>query len=391
MHNMYLKRTIEKKLIMLLEHFPAVAILGPRQAGKTTLVKEIRKQLNKESIYLDLENPADSGALEHPVEFLNSVSNKTVIIDEIQRQPELFPILRSIIDANRVNSRFILLGSASPQLLFLSNETLAGRIVYLELTPFEHTEIHQLSDFRNHWLRGGFPDPFLMQDQRIRKEWFKSFISAYIERDLRLLGLSTSPTNLQRLLQMISAIQGGMLNSSSLSNSLGISSPSVSNVISFFERSFIVRLLQPWYSNIGKRLVKSPKIYIRDSGIVNYLLNISDYENLLRHPLLGNLWEGYVIEDIINTLGDDYNYFFYRTADGTECDLLIFMGEDCLAAIDAKFTPNPQRTKSMTITIQDLHPKRAFYIVPECPAPYTIAENQFIATPWQLTEIIRGM
>src|SRR5665647_161431 len=147
---MYIKRNIESRLLKLLEYFPAVAILGPRQAGKTTLVKEIRKQLKKDSIYLDLENPVDMGALEHPVEFLNSVTNKTVIIDEIQRQPELFPILRSIIDANRVNSRFILLGSASPQLLFLSNETLAGRIVYLELTPFEHTEIHQLSDFRNY-------------------------------------------------------------------------------------------------------------------------------------------------------------------------------------------------------------------------------------------------
>lgn len=391
MHNMYIKRSIENRLLALLDHFPAVAILGPRQAGKTTLVKEIRKQLTKECVYLDLENPADSSALEHPVEFLNSVSDKTVIIDEIQRKPELFPVLRAVIDNNRVNSRFILLGSASPRLLFLSNETLAGRIVYLELTPFEHTEIQHLTDFRSHWLKGGFPVPFLIQDQRIRKEWFKSFISAYIERDLQLLGLSTSPANLQRLIQMISAIQGGMLNSSSLSSSLGISSPGVSNAISFFERSFIVRLLQPWHSNIGKRLVKSPKIYIRDSGIANYILKITDYESLLRHPHLGNLWEGYVIEDIINTLGDDYIYYFYRTADGTECDLLIFRGEECLAAIDAKFVPSPQRTKSMTITIQDLKPRKAFFVVPECPIPYNLSDNQFVATPWQLTEIIRTM
>ncbi len=388
---MYIKRSIEDRLLMLLEHFPAVAILGPRQAGKTTLVKEIRKQISKESIYLDLENPADLGVLDHPVEFLNSVSNKTVIIDEIQRKPDLFPVLRAVIDSNRVNSRFILLGSASPQLLFLSNETLAGRIVYLELTPFEHTEIEHLTDFRNHWLKGGFPEPFLIQDQRIRKEWFKSFISAYTERDLQLLGLSTSPANLQRLIQMISAIQGGILNSSSLSNSLGISSPGVSNAISFFERSFIVRLLQPWHSNIGKRLVKTPKIYIRDSGIANYLLNISDYESLLRHPHLGNLWEGYVIEDIINTLGDEYSYYFYRTADGTECDLLIYRGEQCLAAIDAKFVPSPKHTKSMTITIQDLKPSKAFFVVPECPVPYNLSDNQFVATPWQLTDLIRSM
>jgi len=388
---MYIKRSIEDRLLMLLGHFPAVAILGPRQAGKTTLVKEIRKQLSKESIYLDLENPADLGVLDHPVEFLNSVSNKTVIIDEIQRKPDLFPVLRAVIDSNRVNSRFILLGSASPQLLFLSNETLAGRIVYLELTPFEHTEIQHLTDFRNHWLKGGFPDPFMIQNERIRKEWFKSFISAYTERDLQLLGLSTSPANLQRLIQMISAIQGGILNSSNLSNSLGISSPGVSTAISFFERSFIVRLLQPWHSNIGKRLVKSPKIYIRDSGICNYVLNITDYEGLLRHPHLGNLWEGYVIEDIINTLGDEYSYYFYRTADGTECDLLIYRGEECLAAIDAKFVPSPQRTKSMTITIQDLKPSKAFFVVPECPSPYNLSDNQLVATPWQLTDLIRSM
>lgn len=388
---MYITRSIEGRLLKLLDYFPAVAILGPRQAGKTTLVKEIRKQLNKESIYLDLENPNDLGALEHPVEFLTSVTNKTVIIDEIQRKPDLFPILRTLIDANRVNSRFILLGSASPQLLFLSNETLAGRIVYLELTPFEFTEIQHITDFRNHWLKGGFPDPFMLPDQLIRKEWFKSFLSAYVERDLRILGLNTASGNLQRLMQMISASQGGILNISSLANSLGISAPTVSNSISFFERSFIVRLLQPWHSNIGKRLVKSPKIYIRDSGITNHLLNISEYEDLLRHPLLGNLWEGYVIENIINTLGDEYTYYFYRTADGTECDLLIFKGNDCIAAIDSKFAARPKSTRSMTITIQDLNPQKAFYIVPECTIPYKINDNQFIATPWQLIEIIRTM
>ncbi len=388
---MYIKRTIESKMLMLLEHFPAVAILGPRQAGKTTLVKEIRKQLAKESIYLDLENPADLGALMHPVEFLNSVSNKTVIIDEIQRRPDLFPVLRAVIDNNRVNGRFILLGSANPELLFLSNETLAGRIVYLELTPFEYTEIQHLTDFRDHWLKGGFPESFKQNDNAIRSVWFKSFLSAYFERDLRMLGLNTSPTNLQRLFQMISASQGGLLNFSSLANSLGVSSPIVGNAISFFERSFIVRILQPWHSNIGKRLVKTPKIYIRDSGIVNYLLGLSAYEDILRHPMLGNLWEGYIVENIINTLGDEYNYFFYRTADGAECDLVIYHGNTCVAAIDAKFSPQPRRTKSMAITINDLKPQRAYYIVPECPAMYAIGDDQFVAMPWQITDIIRSI
>ena len=388
---MYIQRTIEPRMLLLLEHFPAIAVLGPRQAGKTTLVKEIRKHLTGESLYLDLENPADSAALDHPVEFLTSVSGKTVIIDEIQRRPDLFPVLRAVIDQNRMNGRFILLGSASPQLLFLSNETLAGRIVYLELTPFEHTEIQHLADFREHWLRGGFPDPFLQPDITIRKEWFKSFVSAYVERDLRMLGLSTSAPNLRRLFQMIAAMQGGLLNVSNLANSLGVSSPTVHRAISFFERSFIVRLLQPWHSNTGKRLVKSPKIYIRDSGITNYLSGLSTYEELLRNPMLGNLWEGYVIEDIINTLGDEYQYFFYRTADGAECDLVIAKGNRCIAAIDAKFTPQAKSTKSMTITRQDLRPERTFFIVPACPDPYEIARNQYVTTPWQITDVLRSV
>jgi len=388
---MYIKRAIEDKLLKLLEHFPSVAILGPRQVGKTTLAKEIQIHLSKESIYLDLENPVDVGALDHPTEFFYTVSDKVIIIDEIQRKPDLFPILRSVIDQKRVNGRFILLGSASPELLFMSNETLAGRIVHVELTPFEHAEISHLDDFRGHWLKGGFPEPFKIKDVDIRREWMKAFLSAYVERDLRLLGLNTSPSTLQSLIQMISSLQGGLLNASNLAKSLGVSSPTVSNAISFLERSFIVRLLKPWHSNIGKRLIKSPKIYIRDSGIINHLLGITSYEELLRHPMLGNLWEGYVIEDIMNVLKDEFRFYFYRTADGTECDLLIFKGNQCLAAVDGKFSPSPKRTKSMTIAMKDLQAKKAFYIVPECPETYVIGENQYVTTPWQITDIIRSM
>lgn len=376
---------------MLLEHFPSVAILGPRQVGKTSLAKEIKKRLSRESIYLDLENPVDAGALNHPIEFLNNLSEKVVIIDEIQRNPDLFPILRSVIDQNRVNGRFILLGSASPELLFLSNETLAGRIVHVELTPFEHTEIGHLTDFRGHWTRGGFPEPFKITDKYIRKEWLKAFLSAYVERDLRLLGLSTSPAILQKMLQMIATMQGGLLNASNLAKSLGVSSPTISNTLSFFERSFLVRLLKPWHSNIGKRLIKSPKVYIRDSGITNYLLGITSYEELLRHPMLGNLWEGYVIEEVINTLKDDYQYFFYRTADGAECDLVVFKGNHCLAAIDGKFSPSPKKTKSMAITMQDLKARNGFYVIPECPETYSIGEKQFVTSAWEIAEIIRSM
>ena len=363
---MYIQRQLEQSLHHFIQNFPAVAVIGPRQAGKTTLVQQIVKTLDKESIYLDLENPADYAVLEYPLEFLNNVQQKTIIIDEVQRKPELFPVLRVAIDSNRVNGRFVLLGSASRELLFLSNETLAGRIVYTELSPFFLNEIIHLTGFREHWLRGGFPPAFIQPDQSLRQIWYKSFVSAYIERDLRMLGLNNSPSDIQRLLYMVASLQGNMLNSSSLGNSIGLNAVSVRSILSFFEKSFIIRLLQPWHMNLGKRLVKTPKIYIRDSGIINFLLNINSYENLLMNPMLGHLWEGYVIENIINSLGDEYQYYFYRTSDGTECDLLIFRGLQCIAVIDAKFSPNPSRTKSMTITMQDLNPQKAFFIIPEC-------------------------
>jgi hypothetical protein len=386
---MYIKREIESQILLMVKHFPSVAILGSRQVGKTTLAKEITARLDKESVYLDLENPADSAVLDHPLEFIRSVQNKTLVIDEIQRRPELFPVLRSAIDSNRINGRFILLGSASKDLLLMSNETLAGRIVYNELTPFFFKEISALSDFRGHWLRGGYPVAFTQDDNFIRKQWFKSFLSAYIERDLLMLGLGSSSNDVQRLFYMLSSVHGNLLNYSNLANSMGLSIMTVRNIISFFEKSFIIRILKPYYTNIGKRLVKTPKVYFRDSGIINSLLDLANYEDLLRHPMLGYLWEGYVIENIIDTLGDRFQYYFYRTADGTECDLLIFEGTTCKAVIDVKFSPAPKSTKSMTTAIQDLKPSSAFFIVPECKVAYLIAHNLMVATLEQAITLLK--
>lgn len=380
---MYIKRKIESQILLLMKHFPSVAILGSRQVGKTTLAKEISSQLDKESVYLDLENPTDSSVFDHPVEFIQTVQDKTVIIDEIQRRPELFPVLRSAIDSHHINGRFILLGSASKDLLLMSNETLAGRIVYNELTPFFFQEISSLSDFRVHWLRGGYPVAFTLNDDLIRRQWLRSFLSAYIERDLLMLGLGSSSNDVQRLLYMLASVHGNLLNYSNLANSIGLSITTVRNIISFFEKSFIIRILQPYYTNIGKRLIKTPKIYFRDSGVINHLLGLTTYEDILRHPMLGFLWEGYVIENMINTLGEHYQYYFYRTADGTECDLAIFEGTNCKAAIDMKFSVAPKNTKSMTTAIHDLKPNQAFFIVPECRVAYSIAQNLMVASPEQ--------
>ena len=386
---MYLPRIIEAEFLTVLNNFPAVALLGPRQVGKTTLVKMIKDKLNCDSIYLDLENPADFGALDHPIEFFKATQGRLLIIDEVQRKPDLFPVLRSAIDENRINGRFILLGSASKELLFYSNETLAGRIVYLELTSFTFCEIKELTTFRDHWIRGGFPDAFLQDNDEVRRIWFRSFMTTYIERDLSMLGLSTASTDVQRLLYMLAALNGNILNNANLGNSLGVSAVTVRNIISYFEKSFVIRVLQPWYANLGKRLIKSPKIYIRDSGILNFLLGVSKYDELLKHPNLGSLWESYVIENIINSLKGKYQYYFYRTADGTECDLVVFSGITCIAAIDAKFTPKPSRTRSITITIQDLKPQIALFIVPECPSPYLIGENLYVANLEQAIEKLK--
>ena len=385
---MYIKRAIEDQILLLVKNFPSVAILGSRQVGKTTLAKSISAQLDKESVYLDLENPLDRAVLDHPLEFIQSVQNKTVVIDEIQRRPELFPVLRSAIDSNRTNGRFILLGSASKDLLLMSNESLAGRIVYNELTPFFFKEISTLSDFRVHWLKGGYPDAFLQSDDFIRRQWFKSFLSAYLERDLLMLGLGSSSNDVQRLFYMLASVHGNLLNYSSLANSIGLNVMTVRNIVSFFEKSFIIRILQPYYTNLGKRLVKTPKVYFRDSGIINYLLGLNNYEDILRHPMLGFLWEGYVIENMIDALGDRYQYYFYRTADGTECDLLILEGTVCKAVIDVKFSPAPKNTKSMTTAIQDMKPIHAFFIVPECKIPYSIAQNLTVATQEQAISLL---
>jgi len=386
---MYVTRKIENQIILQMKHFPSVVILGSRQVGKTTLAKMISSQLDNDSVYLDLENPSDNFALDHPVEFFNAVGNKAVIIDEIQRKPELFPVLRSVIDSNRTNGRFILLGSASKDLLLMSNETLAGRVVYNELTPFLFKELNPQSDFRVHWLRGGYPTAFFQNDYSMRNQWLRSFVSAYIERDLRMLGLGSSPNDVQRLFYMLASVHGSLLNYSTLANSLGISVPTVRNIISYFEKSFIIRIIQPWFANIGKRLIKTPKVYFRDSGIINFMLGLNSFENLLRHQMLGQLWEGYVIENIISTLGDQYQYYFYRTADGAECDLVIFEGSNCKAVVDAKFSPAPKSTRSMTTIINDLKPRQSYFVVPECNTPFSIGGDVTIATPDQAINLLR--
>lgn len=378
-----IKRNLHTRILKLLEHFPSVAILGPRQIGKTTLAKSLISDITKEIVYLDLELPQDVNRLSNPQVFFESNRDKCLIIDEIQRVPDLFPVIRAVIDQHRVPGRFIVLGSASPELLKQSSETLAGRVVYTELTNLLINEIESINTPNCLWIKGGFPEPFLMTDQILLNEWYQSFIRTYIERDLPLLGLRSDPSVLNRLLNMLAHNQGMLLNLANLAKSLGVSSPTVSRYINFLESAFIVRLLQPWYANVKKRLVRSPKAYLRDSGILHHIYNIQDFNTLLGHPLLGYSWEGFVIEQIINTSSPGISFNFYRTVEGAECDLILSNGLKILACIEIKFTDAPKTTKSFTTAIQDLQSQNNFIVVPNCPEPYRLKENVMVCNPIQ--------
>ncbi len=373
-----IKRILQESLKSQLSVFPSVAILGPRQVGKTTMVRMLADSLEKEYVFLDLENPDHRHILEDPMEYFRFHKDKTVIIDEIQRLPDLFPMLRVAIDEHRIPGRFIITGSASPQLVWRSNETLAGRVIYHELSPLLLIEINQVSTFREHWIRGGFPEPFLQIDDRFRTDWFASFMLTYVERDLPMLGLAGTSRDVSRLISMLSHNNAALLNMSNLSRSLDLSVPKISSMIDFLERAYLLKRLQPWHFNTRKRMVKSPKIYFRDTGILHHHLRIHSTDELLNHPTLGGSWETYVINQIIGTLGDRYEYYFYRTADGAECDLVIASGINVLCAVEVKFGNRPASGRGLSQAIADLKTKDNYIIVPEISKEYLLRENLWV-------------
>lgn len=344
----------DRKILSLLHEylsiFPAVGLLGPRQVGKTTLVKNLK--LEKESIYLDLEKASDRARLGDAELFLKSHADKTVILDEIQLMPGLFAELRSLIDEKREAGRFILLGSASPELIRNSADSLAGRIGYLELPPFFLGEV-EADELEKLWIRGGFPLSFLAKSERESLIWRQNFIKTYLERDLAQIGLSTDPRLVERFWMMLANAQGGIWNGESFARALGITRPTVNNYLKYLEGSFMVRTLQPFSQNIKKRLVKSPKVFIRDSGLLHSLTGIDSMNSLQNLVLVGASWEGFVIEQIIDTLGNLYEYYFYRTHQGAECDLLLVKNGKVKTAIEIKNTLAPKITKGLQISMED--------------------------------------
>jgi len=361
---MIIERLISKQLADLAMHFPAICIIGPRQVGKTTLVKEFIRKIEKKSVYLDLELPADADKLKDPEIFLNQNRDSCVVIDEIQHKPELFPVLRALIDRQREPMRFIVLGSASPRLLRQSAESLAGRIAYLELSPFRFPEISAIRSLEVHHFRGGFPEAILAGDQEQSSAWINQFIRAYIERDLPLFGLKTDPVTIRRLWEMIAWNTGGLSNLHSIGKSMGVTYHTVSRYLDFFENAYLVWRIQPFHYNLKKRLVKSPKIYLNDTGILHSLLRITDYNQLMGQTMLGNSWENYVMNQVNISKKAGSEVYFYRTHNGAEADLIFVKAFKPIATVEIKFTSTPYPVKGFLNCIEDLGTKSNFIVTP---------------------------
>lgn len=349
----------------LLTRHPAVGLLGPRQIGKTTLALELGK--DRPSLYLDLESPSDAAKLAEPEMFLERHEDKLVILDEIQRAPGLFQVLRGVIDrgrrSGRGTGRFLVLGSAGLDLLQQSSESLAGRIAYTELSPLllEETGTETAGPL---WLRGGFPESFTAQSDAASLEWRRNFIRTYLERDIPQLGPRIPAETLRRLWTMLAHEQGGLINASKLAASLGISGQTAGRYLDLLCDLLLVRRLAPWSANAGKRMVRSPKIFVRDSGLVHALLGIGTHDDLLSHPVAGASWEGWVIENLLAAASPDTTAYFYRTAAGAEIDLVLELRPGVRWAIECKRSLTPTPARGFHEGCKDLQPQQKLLIYP---------------------------
>ncbi|MCY4226706.1 MAG: ATP-binding protein [Gammaproteobacteria bacterium] len=344
----------------------AVALIGPRQVGKTTLACEICEE--RESLYLDLEDRDDREKLSDPRLFLEEYEDRLVVLDEIHRTPEIFQTLRGIIDRGRRKGkrtgRFLVLGSASVDLLRQSGETLAGRIEYVDMHPLDIVEAGTEDNAMNRlWIRGGFPDSYLAESDEHSFNLRKSFIRTYLERDVSQFGLRIPATTLETLWMMLSHGQGALLNTSSLASSLSLSAPTVAKYIDLLVELFLVRKLRPYHANVRKRLVKSPKVYVRDSGLLHALLGIGDFNSLCGHPVVGGSWEGFVIENLLSDLPPRTQPNFYRTAGGAEIDLVLeFPGKSEIWAIEIKRALSAKPKKGFYQACEDIQPNKSFVV-----------------------------
>ncbi|HEY5328127.1 MAG TPA: ATP-binding protein [Mucilaginibacter sp.] len=363
-------REAQSEIMTLMQEFPAVGLLGPRQVGKTTLAEEIAATFSPEPIYLDLESPSDQAKLIEPESYFELHQGKLIILDEIQRVPTLFDILRGVIDRRRrqglKTGQFLILGSASLDLLQQSSETLAGRIAYKELSAFNASEIksHDNGEQDKLWLRGGFPGSYLSKTDEASLRWRLNFISTYLERDVPQFGVRIPAVTLRRLWTMLAHNQSCQLNIAQLGANLDVAAPTAKRYIELLEDLLLIRSLRPWFGNIGKRLVKSPKIYIRDSGLVHALLNLKSMDDLLGHPVIGASWEAYVIENLISCLPIGVTPWFYRTSAGAEIDLVIEKNEKTMYAIEIKRSLAPSVSKGFYLGCEDIGATHRYLVYP---------------------------
>lgn len=362
---MFLCRLADRTVRAALDRQAAVALIGPRQVGKTTLARMLGEE--RGALYLDLEDRADRDKLISPRLYLERVKDRLVILDEIHRMPELFQTLRGIIDqgrrSGRGRGRFLILGSASIDLLRQSGESLAGRIAFVDLSPLTVLEIApERAALESLWLRGGFPDHYLAADDAASLALRKDFIRTYLERDVPMFGSRIPAETLGRLWTMLAHRQGGLLNASELARALVVSTQTVTRYVDLLVDLLLVRRLRPYHANVGKRLVKSPKVYVRDSGLVHALLDIADLDRLAGHPVIGASWEGFVIETLLSVLPQRTQPLFYRTAVGAEIDLLLEHPHGALWAIEIKRGQAAKPRRGFYIACEDLSPARAFVV-----------------------------
>ncbi len=383
-------RLLTPQLLDALDHSPAVALLGPRQSGKTTLALEIARE--QPAIYLDLESEQDRAKLAQPELYLADHLDKLVILDEVHRAPGLFPVLRGLIDRARRDGRragqYLLLGSASLDLLKQSGETLAGRITYLELTPFQVLEVgvHPLDQL---WLRGGFPESLLAASDERSLRWRQDFIRSYLERDIPQFGPRIAAEVLRRFWTMLAHHQGGLLNTAQFARNLGVDAKTASSYLGLLADLLLVRRLPPWHTNLGKRLVKAPKVFIRDCGLVHALLSIPDKETLLAHPVVGASWECFVIENLIANADGMMQPYFYRSSGGAEIDLLLAWPDGRLWAIEIKRSLTPKLERGFHAACADLKPERRFVVYPGSER-YRLAEDIEAMPLPVLAKMLRG-
>lgn len=373
-----IKRSIQQDLLKSLKTYPVVGILGSRQVGKTTLAKTIQALTGKNSIYLDLELPSDMNKLQNAELYLRQFEKSLVIIDEIQRMPSLFPLIRALVDIKRTAGRFLILGSASPDFIRHASESLAGRIIYHELAPLNCFETNT-AKYQKLLLRGGYPMSFLAKSDEESFLWRESYIKTYLEMDIPQLEIRIPSMQLRRFWTMLAHSHGQLWNASKIAASLGITAPTVRRYLDILESTFLVRQLQPYHANTKKRLIKAPKVYIRDTGLNHALLRIRTFDDFTSHPSAGALWEGFVIEQIVALLPAGNPYYFYRTNAGAEMDFLYFDRQNRPVGVEIKYSLSPTLSKGFWNAYEDLQCKKGYVIYPGT-EKYPMAKN-VIALP----------